>query len=52
MPPKKKGSKKGPSNPKDVTLESADLMIKANLEIDALTRELGGSYFLMISYKK
>jgi hypothetical protein len=41
MPPKKKGSKKGASNTKDVALESGDLLIKANLEIDALTRELG-----------
>ena len=52
MPPKKKGSKKGTSNIKDVALESGDLLIKANLEIDALTRELGRSYSLIISYKK
>lgn len=43
MPPKKKGAKK--SKTKDVTLESADLLIKSNLEIDALTRELGTFMF-------
>jgi hypothetical protein len=41
MPPKKKAAKKGTSKSKDVALDSTDLLIKANLEIDALTRELG-----------
>lgn len=41
MPPKKKAAKKGASKNKDVALETGDLLIKANLEIDALTRELG-----------
>jgi hypothetical protein len=49
MPPKKKPTKKGVKKNKDVTLESGDLLIKANLEIDALTRELGWILILIIS---